>query len=168
MASVCPLTTGAVPAVASEYVVPEMMTSDPPGESVCEPTAYCDRLFSVIVDPAMVTTPSCVGGPLAVGRRDGFPFTTIAVPEAASEYVEPETVTAGPPGASVEEPTIYCDRLFAVIVDPAIVSTPGCLDVTAATCMGDVCPSTTIAVADEISEYVVPETVTAGPPGESV
>jgi len=97
---VFPFATTTTPEVpgSAEYVVPDIVTAEPPAETVCEPAAYALTPESCDIDP-----PPFDHGTMVVVE----PLAAAATPEVPrkAEYVVPDTVTALPPAENVFEPT---------------------------------------------------------------
>ena len=85
-----------VPLGARLIGVPETVTAEPPGVSVCPSTTYCDAVFAVTISDPTVNAVA----PLEL-RGIVLPAITMALAEGTSDTSVPWTLIAGAPGISV-------------------------------------------------------------------
>lgn len=134
-----PFTSTLPPVGCSEYVVPSIVTGEPPGTRVSASRAAAEKMTAFALDKGIVETP----------------FTITSPPVGCSEYVVPSIVIGEPPGTKVWVPRaagaviiefISASRLAAGIVEAPFTTT----------------------LPEGSRESTVPETVMGLPPGASV
>ncbi|ENI06407.1 hypothetical protein COCC4DRAFT_193841 [Bipolaris maydis ATCC 48331] len=172
MELVCPLTTSAVAPEASEMVVPDV-TIEPPALSSIDPIRYA---VAVPGNGLNVTSPIVRGGALTCEGAasisvDVTSFITTKEADDASDNVVPETVIAGPPGIRVLSATTNTGsegfwRALNIWLPTVMAGGDQAAPVSA--CTVEDAPLTTNTLPEGSKESVVPEKVTAAPPGSNV